>query len=130
MWKLCGSTAYEKVCADYTCISRNDNSGTCSKLSAAKAFVTLACILSGISALCLFACIVTTDNIHRMLLLAAKGLVFASLITGIIGVAVGISATTDLANTLFKSSLGAAAIIGIVALIINLSGAIVALLVK
>jgi hypothetical protein len=65
-----------------------------------------------------------------MLLLAAKGLVFASLIMGIIGVAIGISVTTDIVNISYKSSLGAAAIIGIVALIINLSGAIVALLVK
>ncbi|CAF3954651.1 unnamed protein product, partial [Rotaria sordida] len=59
----------------------------------------------------------------------AKGLVFASLIMGIIGVAVGINVTND-EEGFIELDLSAAAIIGIVAIILNFIGAIVTLLIR
>ena len=128
LWQGCASTSIAKVCLDICPVTSYD-SGPCPKTIAARAFVTLACILSGISALCLFACAVTGDNTNRTLLLAGKGLVFVCLVMGIIGVAVGISGAIDI-GAANKLDVGAAAIIGIVALIFNLGGAIVSLLIK
>jgi hypothetical protein len=96
----------------------------CSKILAARAFMTLACIISGITAICSFASAVTNDNTNRILLLATKGLVFVCLVMGIIGVAVGSDASVNFGGGELK--LGAAAIVGIVAIIINFGGAIAA----
>jgi hypothetical protein len=86
--------------------------------------------MSGIAAICLYSFAVTRDNTNGILLLAIKGLVFVCLIAGIIGVAVGANATQSLGQGGVNLNLGAAAIIGIVAIIVNLGGGIAALFIQ
>jgi hypothetical protein len=87
--------------------------------------------MSGIAAICLFSFAVTRENTNGILLLATKGLVFACVIAGIIGVAIGANATLSLSDDIGASlNLGAAAAIGIVAIIINFFGGIAAIFIK
>ncbi len=96
LWQSCETDPnIGQVCVGITCPQQDDTTNICSRLLAARAFVTLACIMSGFSALLLFACVATDDNIRRILLIAGKGLAFTCLIMGIIGVTVGINVTTD-----------------------------------
>jgi len=131
LWQGCVTTPDEKSCESIPCPSEQSGAASlCSKILAARAFMTLACIISGITAVCSFACAVTKDNTNRILLLATKGLVFVCLVTGIIGVAVGSNASLNYGGGEGEFKLGAAAIVGIVAIIINFGGAIAALFIK
>jgi hypothetical protein len=130
LWQDCYSNLDGKNCKALPCPTEKDESGFCSKILAARVFITLTCIVSAISALCLFLCTMIKDNTNRILLLAIKGLVFVSLSTGIIGVTRGINGTTTVNPSEVKLDLGAAAIIGIVAIVINFAGAIVSLFIK
>jgi hypothetical protein len=87
---------------------------------------TIACILSALSALCILACGFVVTSSDKILILVAKALPLVTLVAGIIGVAVGISAV----STGGPGSLGVAAILGIIAVIINLAGGIVAILIQ
>ena len=101
----------------------------CGKILAARAFVTLACIISGISII--FFCISAATNGKKrfILLLIGKILAFLSLIMSIIGVAIGIIGTLDiLPETDFKW--GGSPIIGIIGIVINFLAALVSLLVQ
>ncbi|CAF1529840.1 unnamed protein product [Rotaria sp. Silwood1] len=129
LWRLCISDSDIKTCFDLECSLTSEESSTCRKIIAARAFVTLACILSGISIICLIIYTMKRDSTFAMLLLVTKGLVVACLIMGIIGVAVGIDATVNIGG-LIKLDLGAAAAIGIVAIILNFIGTIITLLIK
>jgi hypothetical protein len=84
--------------------------------------------MSGISTLLLFISVAISDNAKQISLMAAKGLAFACLVMGIIGVAVGINGTTAILET--KLDWGASAIIGIIAIVLNLCGAIATVLIK
>jgi hypothetical protein len=133
LWQSCESYLGVKTCDNVQCPSDNydNDSGFCSKILASRAFVTLACIMSGIAAICLFSFAVTRENTNGILLLATKGLVFACVIAGIIGVAIGANATLSLSDDIGASlNLGAAAAIGIVAIIINFFGGIAAIFIK
>ncbi len=147
LWKLCTIASDSSKCVDISC-SSGDN--TCSEILASRAFVTLACILSPIAALCLFAsAIITADDMKQTVLLAGRGLAFACIIVGIIGVTIGIIATrnynipidnstsTDYNaeksasySTNISSSSDYGSIIGILANILELIGSIVSLLDK
>ncbi|CAF3904752.1 unnamed protein product, partial [Rotaria sp. Silwood1] len=127
LWRGCVNALDIKVC-NAICTPEIEENSVCSKIKAARAFITLACILSGISAICLIVYSLMGDNKPRILLLAIQGLVFACLIMGIIGVAIGISTATNTGP--LTRDLGAAAIVGIVAVVINVVGAIVALLIR
>jgi hypothetical protein len=107
----------------------SDTTDFCSKILAARAFVTLACITSAISALCLLISVGMIDNKRQILIYVGKGLAFACLIMGIIGIAVGISVTTE-TGTEAKLDWGAASIIGIVLIFINLAGAILSVFIR
>ncbi|CAF3393165.1 unnamed protein product [Rotaria socialis] len=125
LWKRCRSTDGHKECHDIECSSSNDMNNDCGKRLAARAFVTLACIFSGISTICLLVCAVTGDNTSKTMLLAAKGLVIVCLVMGVIGIGIGIDVhhrNLPIQNL----KLGAAAIIGIVAIILNFFAAITA----
>jgi len=131
LWKNCTTIMdLEQQCFSVKC-PQNDGDTTdfCNKILAARAFVILACIMSGISALFLFSIGATSDNKKQIALMAAKGLAFACLIMGIIGVAVAINGTTETARAT-KLNWGAAAILGIIAIILNLCGAIATVLIK
>ncbi|CAF1432791.1 unnamed protein product, partial [Adineta steineri] len=78
----------------------------------------------------LFICAVIDEKISRILSLAAKVLAFVCVIMGIIGVGTGGSTLKTLSVGDFKFSFGAASILGIVAIIINLVGAITSVFIK
>ncbi len=130
LWKTCDSSGGSKQCVDITCPqSGSDTAGLCSKILAARAFVTLACIISAISALCLLLSVGMIDKTRQILINVGKGLAFACLIMGIIGIAVGISVSTG-TGTEAKMDWGAASIIGIVLIFINLAGAILSVFIR
>jgi hypothetical protein len=131
LWKNCTTIMnLEQQCLSVKCPpSESDTGSFCSKILVARAFVILTCIVSGISAVLLFATGAKSNKKQQILLIAAKGLVFACLIMGIIGVAVGINGTAETALAR-KLNWGAAAIIGIIAIVLNLCGAIATVLIK
>ncbi|CAF1344907.1 unnamed protein product [Rotaria sp. Silwood1] len=130
LWRYCPSTPDGKTCEDLSCPSEIFETGFCNKILAARTFLTLACILSCTSGIIwVLFCAVTVDTTPRLLLLVDKGLTFGCLLAGIIGVAVGISATMN-AESEMKLRLGAAAIVGIVGIVTNIVGALLSVLVK
>ncbi len=90
-----------------------------------RAFVTIACIISALSALCLFVCGVIRKDSDQVLIIISKILLIVSFIAGLIGVAVGVAFVT---NSPFEYGLAASAIIGIIAVIINAITAVVAII--
>jgi hypothetical protein len=130
LWQTCSSSGDSKDCSNIKCPqSGSDTTGSCSKILAARAFVTLACITSAISALCLLLSVGMIDKTRQILINVGKGLAFACLILGIIGIAVGISVSTG-TGTEAKMDWGAASIIGIVLIFINLAGAILSVFIN
>jgi len=131
LWKSCLTiTNLGQQCDSVQCPqSEGGTRSYCSKILAARAFVTLACIFSGISAVLLFITVPINDNGKQILLMAGRGLAFVCLIMGIIGVAVGINVTTE--TTLeIKLNWGASAILGIIAIILNFCGAVASVIIK
>ena len=129
LWQSCSSYLGTQTCVAYQCPIDGDTTDFCGKIYAGRAFVTLACIMSGLITICLYSFAVTRDKTHHILLLATKGLGFACLVMGIIGVAVGATATQSLGEGGINLNLGAGAIIGIIAILVNFGGAIAALFV-
>ena len=123
LWKSCMIASGHTECDDYTCSSGNSS---CGKILAARAFVTIACILSIISAVSLFVSLVASDRLRSMLLLVGKLLAWICLIAGIIGVAIGIDTLTRYESE--RVPWGASSIIGVIALVVNAVGAVVSLL--
>ncbi|CAF3595854.1 unnamed protein product [Adineta steineri] len=131
LWKSCRSTPVETECFSIKCPIKDDESGLCGRILAGRAFMTLACILSGITTISLLLCAFTDVGKNRILLLITKALAFGCLIMGIIGVAVGGSSLQKVPNEGdFKYKLGTAAIIGIITIIINLVGAVASVFIK
>src|SRR5579871_6012548 len=94
LWHRCESNASEPMCAklDLTCSqTEGENLSLCHKRMVARAFVTVACIMSALSFLCLFTCAMINTDSNRIIAVISKILPFVSCITGIIGVAVGIA---------------------------------------
>lgn len=132
LWEWC-DVSYENgttECRQFKCPDvANDENEVCGKIIAARAFVTLACIFSGLSII--FFCIsaATNGKTRFVLLLIGKFLTFFSLIMSIIGVAIGIIGSMDiLAETDFKW--GGCPVIAIIGIAINFLAALVSLLVQ
>ncbi|CAF3741629.1 unnamed protein product [Rotaria socialis] len=123
LWQGCISIPGYTQCSALVCLL--PGSTPCIKNGAARAFVTLACIFSAVAALCLLASAILTD-LSKLLAMMVKIVPFSSLLVGVIGVGVGINLVTY--KTVF--SIGAAAIVGILALILNLAGTILAFLIQ
>jgi hypothetical protein len=86
---------------------------------AARAFMTIACILSALSVIGLFTNLKDETSSNQMMVTISKVLVVVCFVVGLIGVAVGISFTTYGGG----GSLGAAIYLGIIALVVNLTAA-------
>ena len=123
LWKSCASVFGQTVCGDYTCSSDNSS---CGKILAARAFVTIACIFSILSAIFLFVSLVTSDKLRSILLLAGKFFAWVCLIAGIIGVAIGVDTLTRYESE--RVPWGAGSIIGVIAVVVNAAGAVISLL--
>ena len=124
LWRVCVTISGNTTCQKYPPCSTDES--FCSKLFASRAFVTIACILSIISAVSLFVSLVASDRLRSMLLLVGKLLAWICLIAGIIGVAIGIDTLTRYESE--RVPWGASSIIGVIALVVNAVGAVVSLL--
>ncbi|CAF2161294.1 unnamed protein product [Rotaria magnacalcarata] len=110
-----------QACYPGSCIKLDDFLPIESKLLAARAFMTLACIVTPFAAGCLIFVIVM-NKFESLFLWIGKGLSSVSFIFGLIGMATGISSF----NSPIGGTLGAAAGVSIVGVILNFIGAIVA----
>jgi hypothetical protein len=93
----------------------------------ARAFVTIACILSALSALCLFACIITRTDLNRIMSIISNILPIVSFVAGLIGLSFGIAFIMTFP---VDFQMDVATILGITAVGINAIGAFVALMVR
>ncbi|CAF3435174.1 unnamed protein product [Rotaria socialis] len=133
LWRGCASILQLTACSNLlsSCTLRNGESlPLCQKMMAARAFVTIACIISGASAVCLFAYILQSINKYQKVLIISKILTFSSLVTGVIGIALGIVFATDNGGLPIKKSVSVGAILAILAVAMNLIGAVLSLLVR
>ncbi|CAF3411066.1 unnamed protein product [Rotaria socialis] len=115
------STGLWQTCYSGQCSQLDNSSPIDSKLQAARAFMTLACIVTPFAAGCLMFVIVM-NKFESLFLWIGKGLSSVSFIFGLIGMATGISYF----NSSSSVSLGAAAGVSIVGVILNFIGAIAA----
>ncbi|CAF3822054.1 unnamed protein product [Rotaria magnacalcarata] len=130
LWKSCTSTRSGKTCLKVSCMLKKSNETSfCSKIQAARIFITLACILSGISTICFVIRVLLSEKITGILILAPKALAIPCLLIGCIGVPIGINTCI---NTIYgmEFNLGNAAIIGIIAVFMNFFGIIAISLIR
>jgi len=132
LWRTCASASGITQCFNFpsTCLDELPEAlPTCHKILVARAFVTIACIISPLSALCLILCAVISTDSNRIVITISKLLPFVSLVAGIIGVAVGIVFVTS-SPLPYSFKLSDAAFLGITAVVVNMIGAILALCVR
>jgi hypothetical protein len=133
LWRSCGSISGNTICSDLpsSCsLVIGESAGICHKMMAARAFVTIACIISGISAICLFACALQIINQNQRVIMISKALAIGSFVMGVIGLAIGIAVTTYTGILPIKASLSVAAILAIVAVVTNLLGTVLAMMIR
>ena len=125
LWRACVSMESETTCGELpkTCSDALPEAlPVCSKMLVARAFLTIACIISGLSVLFLFARAMMESTARKIIIMISKILPVVSFIAGIIGVAVGI-------NYILSSNGGKireAAILGITAVAFNAIGSMMA----
>ncbi|CAF1482384.1 unnamed protein product [Adineta steineri] len=130
LWQYCTTYSGSSTCANINCPSATGDNDYCSRILASRAFMTIACILSGITTICLFICECIDKKISRILSLAAKVLAFVCVIMGIVGVGTGGSAIRLLSQNTNQLNFSTGFALGVVAIVINLVGAIVSLFIK
>ncbi|CAF1348292.1 unnamed protein product [Adineta steineri] len=124
LWKTYYSYSGVTTCNNINCPAVTDDNGFCSRIMVSRAFMTLACILSGITAICLFICAFIDEKKSRIFSLITIALASVCLIMGIIGVAVGGSIQQTLYLNSSQLNFGTGFIIGAVAVGINFIGTI------
>ncbi|CAF1633595.1 unnamed protein product [Adineta ricciae] len=123
LWLECNWNTNNSSCTRLPLTCSGDSSSLCLKRIFARVFLTAACFVSLLSALCLFISIVIKSKLHRILTIIAKILPLISLIFGFTGVALGIAYVAgDLMDTIRE-----AAILGITAVCTNIIGVLLAL---
>ncbi|CAF1661271.1 unnamed protein product [Adineta ricciae] len=133
LWRVCLTVVEVQICYGdvSSCESiKGELASACHKMLAARSFVTLACIFSAISGICLFACLLESINKNTNVITMIKIIPIICFIIGIIGLALGISYTTVTGPEIISMSLGAGAILAIIAVILNLIGVILALTIR
>ena len=129
LWKSCVKFNSKTTCANFACVG--SHGGICDKIKAARAFMTLACLVSGVAVILLITMIVLNKSINSLFLLIIKILPIVCLLMGIIGVGLGADGTRSFGSLGTKKlSLGPAAIVGIIGILINLVAAILTFLIK
>jgi hypothetical protein len=99
------------------------------KNMSARSFVTICCILCALSLLSLLAILFVDEKFKSKMILLGKGLAIASLISGIIGVPLGISFAMKPLG-LMDAKIGVSSILGIIAVGFNLGGVITTFIMK
>ncbi|CAF1247813.1 unnamed protein product [Adineta steineri] len=122
LWKLC-----VKIEGTSECVG--DGSKVDDKTMATRAFITICCILAPLSAISILSIILVNENLKKRMSLLAKVLAIASAISGIIGVGLGISMVVDIIK-ISNATMGVSCILAIVAVALNLVGAVITFLIK
>jgi len=122
LWKLCSMDNNTFGCMDFP----QEKSSANDKMMTARAFITISCILSSLSALSIILHGLFHEDSKRKISILAIVLSIGSLFGGIIGVAVGISfIKSDVIGEGF--TFGLSSILGIVAIVLNFIGVIITL---
>lgn len=125
MWKVCGRIQGINACGDLKCTNQpGADLSPCVKMEVARAFMTIACIISFIAAIILFLRVVPQLGPNQVIAYTSKALPIISLAAGAIGFGVGLSFILDYLS--LKFSIGA--ILAAVALGLNLIGIIAAVI--
>ncbi|CAF1220515.1 unnamed protein product [Adineta steineri] len=100
-----------------------------------QAFITICCILAPLSAISVLLLTLVNENLKKSISLAAKVLAIASVISGIIGIVVNAIKYMDAVENMvginnWNTSIGVSCILAIVALALNLVGAVLTLMIK
>jgi hypothetical protein len=121
LWSVCGPLNGISECGTLIGVVSDMHA----KMMSARAFVTISCILSSLSVIFILSIILVKEDLKRTMAILAKVLSIGSLIAGIIGVALGISFIIGM-----KFNIGVSSILGIIASVFNLGGAIATLIIK
>ncbi|CAF3332150.1 unnamed protein product [Rotaria socialis] len=129
LWRACisinGPTQCGYIISDCK-LYRGQAIQRCHKMMAARVFVTIACILSALSAVCIFTYIIIKTDANQIIFMISKVLPILSFIAGAIGLAVGIAFITPSDSI----KLSSATFVDIVAVAINVIGAILTVLIR
>ncbi|UJR24297.1 hypothetical protein I4U23_027264 [Adineta vaga] len=98
------------------------------KIKAARAFMTICSILCPLSIISIISIISVNENVKKNISFLSKGLAIASLISGIIGVSLGISFSVNEINA--GASMGVSCILAIIGLVFNIIGTIITFFIK
>ncbi|CAF1216750.1 unnamed protein product [Adineta steineri] len=96
---------------------------------ATRAFITICCILAPLSVISILSITLVNEHLKKRMSLLAKVLVMASVISGIIGVSLGITAVVDTINNI-DASIGVSCILAIVAFLLNFVGALITFMIE
>ena len=145
LWKACLTVLDASVCGNIDCPASSSSSSsslsttygsseTCGKFMAARAFLTLTCILTPFIGAGFFLWAFLSERLPSVVLWILKISIFACLVLGIIGVAIGIAVTLkpyeSSLTTTTVLTIGPGAIVGIIAIILNLIAGILGAIVR
>ena len=122
LWRVCFEAGGQSSCQSIPCSSEDIN---CGELYAARAFVTLACIVSGLLTVGICINALKGEDRNEKIWRGIKACAFSCFGMGIIGISIGIHETTG-----DGVSWGPASFLAILSIILNLVGAIVIVLIK
>ena len=121
LWKNCTAVlGTTELCTAATYCEKSGDS--CSKVQASRAFITLVCLVVPFVVATLILFVTTFHHWNRAFLWIPKGLAAVCFVFGLIGMATGLSAFID--RTGYTP--GAAAVLTIIAVILNLIGGVFA----
>ena len=126
IWKSCVTLINTKTCFPIPCNEDNGPINDCVKLYGGRILFIGVCMITAISAFCLFLIALVTDDRNKFLLVLIKMLVLASLLMGVIVVSVILYSTRI---SLFETSLGTSAHLALIAIVINFIGTAFSLLI-
>jgi hypothetical protein len=122
LWRLCSMDNDTFECIGFL----QEKSSANDKLMTARAFITIACILSSLSVLSIILHGLINEDSKRKISILVIVLAGGSLLGGIIGVAVGISyIKSDVIGEGF--TFGVSSILGIIGIVLNFIGVIITL---
>ncbi|CAF1154510.1 unnamed protein product [Adineta steineri] len=140
LWKICGKNKDISNCVNMPSVVDD-------KTTATQAFITICCILAPLSVISILSIILVNENLKKHMSVLAKVLAIASLISGIIGIGLGISFVVDIikgidalksipgftieaASKIGDFKMGVSCILAIVAVALNLVGAVITFLIR
>jgi hypothetical protein len=97
-------------------------------MMAARAFITLSCILPSLSAVLILLILLISEDFKKVISILAKILSIGSLIVGIIGIALGITFVVKQDESMGAFDLDLSSVLAIIAVVFNLYGTIFATL--